>query len=108
MKSETNSPYILIFSVVKASGYVFFSLISSKDRIQFEKKRKDFGIMLISLLFSFCVIAFARSDKFSLTRSLVLNIAIAFLWDLAMVSSILTKLINVFKGRKMFDILKQL
>lgn len=107
MNSKLHSPYAILFYFLKSSGYLFFSMSSTKQSFQFHRTFLDYVLMVASLIFSGGAILYTGSQKATVVlRSFVLNNGLVLLWDLLLLSTALTRVINIFAGRRCFLIFK--
>ena len=107
MKLDLKSPYMLSLYAVKLTGYSFFSI--NTQTFEFYRDRFDYALMVGSLTFSVLVFYFGKSQNLSLNiKSMILNIATLVLFFMSMTSVLLIKVLNIFGGKKVFKVLKDL
>lgn len=103
MKLNLRSPHLVLFFLTKVSGYAFFSIKFVAGKFKFYKDSFDYVVMVASLAFSYGVMRNVIAEKSTITlRSIVLSIGGALSWNFLILTSSLTKVINVFAGRQEF------
>lgn len=107
----TSSDFVYKFNVyvAKLSGFAFFSLKSSgTNEIEFHQSWVDYVLFTLSLSFSCYAFLSGSSNKSRVQlnlQSTILNLGVVTLWLASMVSVIVTKLLNIFLGRRIFQMI---
>lgn len=111
MKLSDRKLYELVFKatalIAKVSGFSFFSMKSlSNCQVVYRQSWIDYALFVSSLSFSFLVTIIGSQNDITLkVNSQILSLGMAFLIKVSFYSVILTKLVNVFSGRNIFNVM---
>jgi hypothetical protein len=94
------------FFGAKFSGFVFYSLKSSQNGVKFHRNFFDYFIFFVSLTFSLYNLVFGNQDLKIEVKSQIMDIGMMILFQLSLVSIVLTKGINMFGAPEAFNMMK--
>lgn len=105
--STSDISYKFCVYMLKASGFVFFSIKSLENgSFKFYQVISDYIIFCVSFSFSlFMALDGVHQGLTVNIQSIALSVGTAFLWKVSMISIIITKLINIIGARRAFSML---
>jgi hypothetical protein len=91
--------------ILKICGFGFFTVKSSLNGLTYQKNILDYGFFVASFAFSFVLYDLEMSHSIDMNiKSVILNIGTVFLFRVAMISVIITKVANMIGSREAFTI----
>jgi hypothetical protein len=107
MKVSSAITYNICCSILKFSGYTFYSVEQVAGRMKYHQRWTDFTIFTISLLLNLTLLLFTGDFNMKIkVRSEILLMGSKVLFNVSMFSVIFTKFINFVGQKKTFEIIE--
>lgn len=103
---NSDSAYNLSYKILRFSGFIFFTIKATADKaIEYHQAWSDYAIFIVSFVFSLVMFLWGTSDPFNLQlQSTVMKMGTNILWGASAMSVVITKIIQITRGRKVFNI----